>query len=329
MARQLTELELQLRQNDTVDVPARQIALVAVDDMMRAATRAGALLKAAQEANVAAAVNPASAAAANAASLARSAYEQRTSAEVAKYRAAYALMAEQHGQESATAAENARMAESAMAQRPFISSAKYHGKVRDLMLQASEAAAKALKMVPPLPFDVAPMTPIGPESNVAQGKPTELLASPTFNWRPKKYSELMGEFYPLNYKLAAGALSGMHGVSVGSQFGTADATIGQATGSTWWASLQKALGYGVKAAGEAAASEGQKKAGSDPAGGQALQAGSSILNVLSAMLGVGVDDGMRDGAAAVQVQQGPDWGTIALVGGGVAVGGYVLWKMLH
>lgn len=324
--RQLTDLELQLRDDPTRDVQARQAALVAVDDMMKAATYSGALLKLARDANVDAATNPNSPAAANRASLAREAYDQRTNAEVAKYRAMYALMAEQHGMESATAAENASMAMSAEQQRPFIASAKYHGKVRDLMLQASAAAGRALKMIPPLPFEVAPMARVGPEENVAAGKPAELLAQPTYGWRPKKYSELMGEFFPMNYRLAAGALSGVRGTSVGSQFGTADATVNMPTGESWWASMQKALGYGIKAAGEAATVEGQKKAGSDPAGGQALQAGGGVLSVLSAMLGAGVNDGMQNPTAVRQ--QGPDWGAVALVGGGLLVGGLALWKFL-
>lgn len=321
----LTDLEIQLRETDTLDVTARQAALVAVDDMMRSATRSGALLAAARDANVAAASQQNSPAAQNRAALAREAYTQRTNAEVAKYRAAYALLAEMHGQEGVSATQMAQQAQSAMAQRPFVAAAKYHGRVRDLMLQASAAAGKALKSIPPLPYDVAPMPRVGPESNVAQGKPAELMAQPSFGWRPKKYSELMGDFFPLNYKLAAGALSGVHGTSVGSQFGTADATYGQATGASWWTSLQTALGYGVKAAGEAATVEGQKKASEDPSGASALQTGGSVLNVLSSMLGAGVNSGMQRPV----YEQPTDWGTVVLVGGGLAVGGFALWKMFH
>ena len=323
MSRQLTILEQHLRQSPTLDVTSRQAALVAVDDMMKGATRSGALLAAAQAANVDAASEPNSAAAENRAALAREAYEQRTNAEVAKFRAMYALMAEQHGQQSASAAQNAEMAADAMAQRPFISAASYHGKARDLMLQASAAAGEALRSIPPLPYDVAPMANVGPEDNVARGETGELLAHPSYGWRPKKYSELMGNFFPLNYRLAAGALSGAHGTSINAQFGTADATFNQATGSSWWPAMQRALGFGVKAAGEAATVEGQKKAGSDPAGGQALQAGGSVLNVLSAMLGAGVDQGMQQPA----VEQPTDWGTVALVGGVLAAGGYAIWKL--
>ncbi|TAL42423.1 MAG: hypothetical protein EPN91_08570 [Salinibacterium sp.] len=320
--RNLTTLERQLREDATLDVTARQAALVAVDDMMRAATRAGALLSQARVANVAAATHPNSPAAQNRAALARAAYEERTNAEVAKYRAVYALLAEMHGQEGVGASQMAQQAMDAQAQRPFVAAAKHHGKVRDLMLQASAAAGKALKMVPPLPYDVAPMARIGPEANVAQGHSTELLAQPTFGWRPKKYSELMGDFFPMNYRLAAGALSGVHGVSVGSQFGTADATANMPTGESWWNSLQKAIGYGAKAAGEAATAEGQKKAEQDPTGAGVLQTGGNILNVLSAMLGAGVDQGMQQPTPAQT-----DWGSVALVVGGLALGGFALWKL--
>lgn len=323
--RELTDLELQLRDSDTLDVPARQAALVAVDNMMRAATRSGALLSLAREANVAAAMDSNSPAAQNRAALAREAYQERTNAEVAKYQAAYALMAEMHGEQGVSAADAIRMAQSAEAQRPFIAAAKYHGKVRDLMLQASAAAERALKMVPPLPYDVAPMARVGPEANVAQGKPAELMAQPTYGWRPKKYSELMGDFFPMNYRLAAGALSGMHGTSVGSQFGTADATQNMPTGESWWNSLQKAIGYGVKAAGEAATVEGQKKAEQDPTGASVLSTGGDVLNVLSAMLGTGVNQGMRQ--PMPQQGGGPDVGTMVLVGGGLAIGAYAIWKL--
>lgn len=328
MPRSLTELEIHLQQANTLDVPARQATLIAVNDMMEAATRSGELLRAAREASVRAAGNSNSPAQQNAASLAREAYTQRTNAEVAKYRAAYAIMAEQNGEESASAAEAAKNATTAKAQGPFISKANYHGKVRDLMMQASAACAQALKSVPPLPFHVAPAPRIGPEDNVARGGSAELMAQPTYGWRPKKYSELMGDFYPTNYKLAAGALSGVHGVSVGSQFGTADATTNMPTGESWWVSLQKALGYGVKTAGEAAAVEGQKVAERNPAGGSALQVGGNVLNALSAMLGVGVGDGMSGKASAGSASTGPSIGSVILIGGGVAVGGFLLWKFL-
>ena len=59
----------------------------------------------------------------------------------------------------------------------------------------------------------------------------------------------------------------------------------------------------------------------------ALQAGGNVLNVLSAMLGAGVDQGASGGAVPVEQSQ-TDWGTIALVGGGLAVGGFVLWKFM-
>jgi len=322
--RQLSALERDLRETATLDVPARQAALVAVDDMMKAATRAGSLLSQARAANVAAAGNPNSPAAQNRAALARAAYEQRTTAEVAKFRAAYALLAEMHGQEGVSNTQMISMAESSMAQRPFIAAVKYHGRVRDLMLQASAAAEKALRSIPPLPLDVAPMARVGPESNVAQGKPAELMAQPSYGWRPKKYTELMGNFFPMNYKLAAGSLSGVHGTSLGTQFGTADATVNMPTGESWWNSMQTALGYGVKAAGEAATVEGQKKAEQDPTGAGALQTGGSILSVLSSMLGAGVNDGMSQ----PYVEPQTDWGSVALVGGGLALGGLLLWKFM-
>lgn len=328
-ARKLTELEVQLRQSNTVDVPARQAALRAVDDMMRAATRSGQLLAAAREVTMQAAASGNTAAQMNAMALAQQAYEQRTTAEVAKFRAAYALMAEQNGEAGVGAAEAARSARTAQQQRPFISASKYHGKVRDLMLQASAAAAKALRAIPPLPAHVGPQPRVGPESNVARGASAELLAQPTYGWRPKKYSELMGDFFPLNFQLAAGALSGANGFSLGGQLGTADATANMPTGETFWTQLQKAFGYGVRAAGEAASSEGQKVAGSDPAGGSALQVGGNILNALSAMLGVGVQDGMRRPAAVNGESASTPWGTYALVGGAAIIGVWAISKIVR
>ncbi len=304
--RALTPLERQLRTTKSADMRVRSYALGAVDAMMNDAARAEGLFKqAALEARRSAGSNIA---AGRAAVLAREAYDARTSAEVGKYRSAYALLAEDESTKAEAAKSAAARMTRAKEYKPLIEKVRYHEKRRDLMLAAAKATDKALKRIPPLPADVTKNAATLPSNH-------ELLASPTLGWRPQSFSTLTGNFFPDDVRAAASSLKGLGAVDP------------QATTSApaWWGSLQNALGFGVKAAAEAAKGEGEKVATSNPTGGGALTVGGNLLNTLSNMIG---GAGGRTGAAP-QAESAPiEWAPILAIGG-VAVGGFVLWKMMH
>lgn len=328
MPRAMSPLQLQLQTEATLDAPARQAALIAVNNMMSAATRSGSLLAAARQASMAEASGDPSVAKGRAALIAQDAYQSAISAEVAKYRAAYAIMAEEHGNHYVTFARAASQARTAQHKQPLIQKAKFHGKARDIMMQASAATEGALKNVPPLPMHITGQ--LRTNQQVAKGGGEEYLAQPTFGWRPQVYKDLTGNFFPKDIKNAAGALNGALG-GIGSlglvgaaSLGTVDATQGYPTGNDWWLSLQRSIGFGLDAAGKAALDEGQKKANSDPSTAGALKTGGSIMSVLSNLLTGGVQQGMEQ-----PVEQSVSWGLVLGVGAVAALGGWLVWKHMH
>jgi hypothetical protein len=251
------------------------------------------------------------------------------SAEVAKYRAAFFILAESHGHQATTFAEAAAAAQSAVQKQPLVQKADFHAKARNLLMKAADATDAALKVVPPLPYHITGQARTNQQ--VAQGGSEEMLGQPDFGWRPKVFTDLTGNFFPADVKKAAAPLSGGLG-GIGSlglvgaaSLGTVDVTQGNVTGGdSWWTSLQRAFGYGLDAAGKAAASEGNKVADSNPSTAGALQTGGGILSTLSHLLTGGVQQGMM-----MPVQSSVDWGVIAVVGGIAAVGSWLIWKHSH
>lgn len=329
MPRALSPLELQLRTAHTYDVPARQAALIALDNMKGAATRAGVLLTSARKAMMEEMSGNPSVKKGTAAVIAQQAYDSAMSAEVARYRAAFAILAEEQGNEYTKYSTAAAQTVAAQQKQPLVQKANFHGKQRDLLMQAADATGEALRTLPPLPFNITGQ--LRTNQTVAQGGGEEMFAQPSFGWRPKVFTDLTGNFFPADVKRAAGGLQGGLG-GIGSlgmvgaaALGTADATTGYPTADSWWISLQKAFGYGLDAAGKAAAAEGNKKLNNDPSTAGALQNTGGVLSTLSHLFTGSVNEGMQQ----PPIQSSVDWGTVVLVGGVAAIGGWLVWHHLH
>lgn len=295
-----------IRTSATHDTEARKAALTAVDDMMRGASRSADLLSQAQAATVNGMYSP-QVGLQRASMLANQAYRERTNAEVAKYRAMFALAAEDAGNKSVSWGTVAARAQDARTHAAAIEKSNYHRVQRDLMVDAANATANALKAVPPLPL-------VGPQLDTQDDmyRAVETPSKPSWGWRPKLYRELMGSFYPADVRRAAGGLQGMGDGRFGDTSAPSDA----------WDALLNAFGHGVQATGEAAAQEGNKVAASNPSGGAIIGTAGNILAALTRMMGI-------KGNAATNQPASTDspfpW--IPVVGGVAALGvGYILFK---
>ena len=316
MPRALTPFERHLRATPALDIPAREVALQAVDNMMAAATRSGALLEAARVAQADQQRGRPTVAKGRVAVLAQEAYQQRVNAEVAKYRAAFALMAEEHGGHQVVSARRAAAETAQSRQRPvFIQKAQYHANARDSMLRAADAVNGALRTVPPLPdWGAAKVQSVPPG-------PVETNAFPMLGWRPKKYNDMMFQFFPAEVRAAAGGLSGTPGTGLGV---ATDAVVGPT--EPWYNSLLRSIGFGVQAVGKAAADSGAKESGRNPATGGALTTGGNILQSLSTLLTGAMDQGKTQ--APEVAPQTVSTGTMILIGAGAIGVGYIGWKLL-
>lgn len=306
-------LVAKLKTAPTADPEARNAALVAVDAMMMGASRSAQLLAQAQAATMDGSV-ASTVQLQRAAMLANQAYRERTNAEVAKYRAMYAIAAEEAGNKAVSWSNVAQQARDDRAKAVAFEKSKYHTVQRDLMVQAANATANALKAVPPLPL-------VGPQQATQDDmyRPVEAHGRPSFGWRPTLYRELAGSFYPADVRRAAGGLSGMGD-------GTSDQQPPVGTTSPWDALLH-AFGAGVQATGAAAAQEGQKVATSNPSGGAVIGTAGNILAALTSAMGFGAKAGGAGPNAAPATSTFP-W--VPLVGGiALAGAGLILFKHFH
>ena len=299
----------QLQKTPTADPAARQAAVLAINSMMRGATRAGALLEQAKQAAISAAINKSSVDLQRAQQAAQEAYKQRTNAEVAKYRAAYALMAENEAGQAVSMAQAAASAKDAASQRILIQKSNYHAARRDLMVQAANATSKALKQIPPLDPTIAP-APQQERAGEQMYRRADAQARPSFNWRPSAYRAVVGNLYPADVKRAAGALVGL-----------GDDTVNSSTGSSFLTALEASVSKGVAAAGAAAAQQGNAISGSNPTGGLALAGGGNLLTALSSILGTSQATG-----AAASTGTGSSMLPVVLGLGAIGVGVFVVYK---
>ena len=299
----MTNLLHQLRNNATRDLPARNAALEATEAMVKGATRAGALLRQAQAVAQQAAVDPVIKLQ-RTSILAEQAYRERTNAEVAKYRALFAMQAETEGNSMASWDSVARQTVDKRTKAGAVERSRYHGKRRSLMMAAANATAAALKSVPPLPM-VGPQ--VAPDYDMY--RPVEMAVTPANGWRPRVFSELAGNFFPADIRRAAGGLQGVTQLPLGE--------------TSVWDSFKTAISTGVVATGRSALSEGQKAAGQDPAGGLIIGTGGGLLDSLSRLLGVAEQKGAS--AAPTPAGTGFPW-TVVAIGGAALVGGFLIYK---
>lgn len=297
----------QLRAQTSLDMPARQAALEATEAMVRGATRAGTLLRRARMVAEESAVNP-TVKLQRMTALAEQAYRERTNAEVAKYRALFSIQAEAEGNTMASWGSVAAQAADKRTKAGATEKVRYFQKRRNLMLQAAAATAAALKSVPPLPR-------VGPQvaTDYDMYKPVEMaVGKPSDGWRPRIYNELVGNFFPADIRRAAGGLQGVQQLPLGE--------------ASAWDAFKRAISAGTVATGRAALDEGQKVAGSDPAGGLIIGSGTGLLDSLARLMGVAE----QKGASATTTLEGSGfpWATLA-IGGAAVVGGVVLWRMMR
>jgi hypothetical protein len=181
-----------------------------------------------------------------AALLARDAYWQRIGAEGEKHRATYLLLA---AKERAIAAEAAANIKNARDQRYIVERVNSYSVRANLLEQAAERAAAAVKDVPEpevVSYRRAQRlaTAMGHDLSRPNDQPGVVAArmSPLFN--NKLYNPLVDWMYTPGIKLAAGGLAGV---------GEAGITPGDGTsGTSFIDSVKRALGIGVSEAGKAA-----------------------------------------------------------------------------
>lgn len=324
----VSDFQRNLQNTPTNDAPARNAAIDAVNRMMHAATRGGSLLAAARDASIKSEQSSFDADKARAASLAQEGYQSLMSAEVARYRAAFFLMAEQHGNQAMSFKQAAAATTTAQQKAPLIAQAKTHDVARDILMQAAASTAKALQNVPPLPAHVTGQ--LRTNQVVASGGGEELMGQPTYGWRPKVFTDLTGNFFPQDVKRAAGALQGqmggigslgMLGASQLGALGDDQTPQTTPTASNWFNSLMASVGYGLQAVGQGASDAGNQTAQQNPTTGGALQVGGGVLTTLSHLFTSGVNTGMQQPAPADYT-----WLTVLAVVGLVGAGGYILWK---
>lgn len=184
-----------------MDVEARQLALQYLKRAEQADTQATALLEAARKANKAVALNPTNAEQARRATLAREAYNARMNAEVGRVMAAFALLAEREGTRAQTARQVLSKVQDAQRQEVLVESAKGGELRRNIMLQAAQAAEKALQSAPGLPAFVV-------DNKMSAGADQMTVGASGF-FRPSKVQEVQGSFFPADVRAAAGSLRGL------------------------------------------------------------------------------------------------------------------------
>lgn len=295
----------QLAARPTKDPGAKQALLSALRQANDGATTSGALLKAAADANIKFARTQSNVDLARRAVLAKAAYRARTSAEVARYRATYAMLAEQAGTEATTAAELANTAQDANQKRVFVEKSRAANARRNVLMDAAAATEKALKAIPPLPEAIEQGAP---ES--ADASPVIQVAQSSLGWRPPEYVKRASAFFPAPVRRAAGALG--------------DVNPTPAPANEWWQSLLRVVGQGVSAAGQAAQREGQAVANTDARTAAGLSTASGWLTFVGGLLGGGQAAGATgSGPVVVQEQGSPLTDYIIPVAAGLGILGLI------
>lgn len=185
-----------------MDVEARQLALQYLDRSRKAQTASKNLLVAARKANMAAGLNPTNANTARRAVLARDAYNARMNAEAGVTMAAYALLAEREGTRAITAQQALQRTQDARQRSVLVETAKGAQLRRNIMLQASQAAAKALDTAPGLPASI-----VGNVKEAASA--TQVTPGAKSTYRPDRFKAIANSFFPDDIRAAASSLKGL------------------------------------------------------------------------------------------------------------------------
>ena len=254
-----------------------------------------------------------------AALLVRDAYWQRIGAEGEKHRATYLLLA---AKERAIAAEAAANIKNARDQRYIVERINSYSVRANLLEQAAERAAAAVKNVPE-PEVVSwrraqrLATAMGTDLSADNTAPVVAARmSPLLN--SKLYNPLVDWMYTPGIKLAAGGLAGV---------GEAGVTPGDGTsGTSFMDSVKRALGIGISEASKTA-TQAARDASKDNPGTATIAAGAGgILAAVADLLGVSFQQGYDAGQG--QTTEGErkfPWGAAAAVAT-VGVVGYILWR---
>lgn len=243
-----------------MDIEARQLALQYLDRAKRADTIGKQALEAARKLNMEVALKPTDAKLARRAVLARDAYNARMSAEAGRTAAAYALIAEKEGTRAITAQQ--AMAKVEQAKRGVLAEEVKGGQLRrNIMLQAAQAAEKALKSAPGLPATI-----VGKQTkSVGAGQVTANAESGVY--RPERYGAAMNAFFPEDVRAAASSFRGLSGLA-------------EPTGASWFKCLGDAIEKDAAVVLESAKKQAEEFASQEPgAAGLAQQANGLIAQL--------------------------------------------------
>lgn len=269
-----------------LDVEARQLGLWHLENARRGESESAKLLSAAVEANMEFARTQSDAAKARRALLARRAYETRINAELGRTMAAYALLAEREGTKALSAREAMQRAEAAKRREVLVEEAKGGQMRRNIMLQAAKAAARALDAAPGLPASVVGAVPSANQATVGL----------TETFRPPKYIERAGAFFPLDVRAAAGTLQGL------------------AQGDEWVQQLTSSISNDAAEVVKRAHEYAAEVASQEPGAAALAEEAKSLTDTLKARY-----------AAEAKGTAGFPW--LHVVGGSAIL--YILWKVLR
>ena len=180
------------------DTEARAFVLDAYSVATAGETESTKLMRAATEANRDFALNQSDAAAARRAVLAKQAYNARMNSEVAKVRAAYALLAAEEGEKAISA--EAMMNRVDLARRGQLLKDTQRARARrNVLIQAMQSTDKVFASMPGLPSQYTGLPPSGTQATVGS---TQTFRDPAFLTRASA-------FFPADIRAAAGALNGV------------------------------------------------------------------------------------------------------------------------
>lgn len=252
-----------------MDTEARQLGLKYLENFKAGESASRSLLEAARAASMEYGSTGMTFHAGRRAALAREAYTNRINATASRYMATYALLAAQEGDKAMSAQAVARRAAEGSRERVLALETVGHAtRRRDLMLQASQAAASVLPNAPGLPIELTG-APVSASQQIPTGR------SDTF--RPEGFVSRTGVFFPSAIRAAAGSLKGLHGSGL---HGFSD----DRDSAAWMGSVLSHFGDGTANLEKAIQTATSQVTGQDPATAELAQTAEAQARGLLATL---------------------------------------------
>lgn len=241
-----------------MNVNARQLSIEALDAAKRGATESRVLREQALAANRAFIAKPNSVNAGRRAMLAAKAFDTRMNAEVARVRAAYALLAASEQDKLASAQQVLAQVKKAEDKQVLVRNSKFSSMRVNAMVQAMNATDEALRTKPQLPAHMSMRPPSAQQVNIGM--------SQTF--RSSAELERMSQFFPSDIRAAAASLSGVSDVVDGNQ---------------WLDAFDRALREGAESVSGAARLAARRAANVDPSSAALSQQAEAIASSLAGL----------------------------------------------